>query len=266
MTRHMFAPFNKRFYLTPPAPCPYLPDLSERKVFTALDGEHKEIVHEALMDQGFRRSQRIAYRPACPECTACRSARVPVLRFHETKRWRRVLNRNADLVRHEVPAKASLEQYDLLKRYLLNRHEFGGMADMDAGDYAAMVEETAVQTEIIEYRLPVGNGGGTLLGASLCDRLSDGASMVYSFFDPAEARRSLGAYMILDHIRDLRARGLPHLYLGYWVPGSERMAYKAEFQPLEVLSAGVWMEWSDAESGPAARPRAMTGYRPRPAK
>ncbi len=259
MTRHMFAPFNKRFYLTPPAPCPYLPDLWERKVFTALDGEHKETVHEALMDQGFRRSQRIAYRPACPECAACRSARVPVARFCETKRWRRVLNRNADLVRHETPAKATLEQYDLLKRYLLSRHEFGGMADMDPGDYSAMVEETAVHTEIVEYRLPVGTGRGPLLAASLCDRLSDGASMVYSFFDPAEARRSLGAYMILDHIRTLRARGLPHLYLGYWVPGSQRMAYKAEFRPLEVLSGGIWMEWTDPEDAAISLPRQMAG-------
>jgi arginine-tRNA-protein transferase len=148
--------------------------------------------------------------------------------------------RNADLLRALKPAKATEEQFWLLRRYLSSRHADGGMADMSFSDFAAMVEETAVHTHIVEYRYTAGSDKGELAGAALVDVLGDGLSMVYSFFDPREGRRSLGIYTILDHLQQARAAGFAHLYLGYWIPNSEKMDYKAQFQPLELLLSGEW--------------------------
>jgi len=231
---------NLRFFLTAPTPCPYLPGKRERKVFTALDGIDAESLHDVLTHAGFRRSQGIAYRPACDACEACTSARVPVERFEFGRRWRKIMARNADLTRALKPAEASPEQFTLLRRYLKSRHAEGGMADMSYGDYAAMVEETAVHTHIVEYRFSDGHKRGQLAGAALVDVLGDGLSMVYSYFDPLETRRSLGVYTILDHIQQARAAGFGHLYLGYWISNSEKMDYKAQFQPLELLIGGEW--------------------------
>ena len=231
---------NLRFFLTAPSPCPYLAGKRERKVFTALDGLDAEALHDVLTNAGFRRSQNIAYRPSCDGCEACVSARVPVERFEFTRRWRKVVARNADLSRHLVRAEASREQFHLLRRYLTSRHAEGGMADMGFSDYAAMVEETAVRTHIVEYRHTSGARRGELAAAALIDVLGDGLSLVYSFFDPLEPKRSLGAYTILDHIQQARAAGYQHVYLGYWIPGSEKMDYKASFRPLELLLGGEW--------------------------
>lgn len=231
---------NLRFFLTAPTPCPYLPGKRERKVFTALDGIDAESLHDVLTHAGFRRSQGIAYRPACDACEACTSARVPVERFEFSRRWRKIMARNADLTRALKPAEATPEQFTLLRRYLKSRHAEGGMADMSYGDYAAMVEETAVHTHIVEYRFSDGPKRGQLAGAALVDVLGDGLSMVYSYFDPLETRRSLGVYTILDHIQQARAAGFGHLYLGYWISNSEKMDYKAQFQPLELLIGGEW--------------------------
>ena len=238
---------NLRFFLTAPSPCPYLPGKRERKVFTALDGFDAEGLHDVLTHAGFRRSQNIAYRPSCDGCEACISARVPVERFSFSRRWRKIITRNADLTRALRPAEASEEQFFLLRRYLNSRHAEGGMADMSFGDYAAMVEETAVRTHIVEYRYSAGPDRGELAAAALVDVLGDGLSLVYSYFDPAEPRRSLGAYTILDHIQQARAAGFTHLYLGYWIPGSEKMDYKASFRPLELLLGGEWRPYEPVE-------------------
>jgi arginine-tRNA-protein transferase len=231
---------NLRFFLTAPSPCPYLPGKRERKVFTALDGVDAEALHDALTHAGFRRSQNIAYRPSCEGCEACVSARVPVEQFEFSRRWRKIMTRNSDLARSLVRAEASREQFQLLRRYLNSRHADGGMADMTFGDYAAMVEETAVRTHIVEYRHTSGARRGELAAAALVDVLGDGLSLVYSFFDPDEAKRSPGIYTILDHIQQARAAGYNHVYLGYWIPGSEKMDYKAHFKPLELLLGGEW--------------------------
>jgi arginine-tRNA-protein transferase len=232
---------NLRFYLTAPSPCPYLPGRRERKVFTGLDTVEAVGLNDALTHAGFRRSQNIAYRPACDACDACVSARVPVDRFDLTRRWRKVLARNEDLSRSLRPAEATEEQFWLLRRYLSARHARGGMADMTLLDYAAMVEETSVRTHIVEYRYTApGPDKGELAAAALVDVLKDGLSLVYSYFDPRDSRRSMGAFTILDHIMQARAAGFPHVYLGYWVRGSNKMGYKSEFQPLELLLSGAW--------------------------
>ncbi len=230
-----------RFYLTAPAACPYLPNRRERKVFTSLDGPEALALNDALTHAGFRRSQNIAYRPACDGCDACVSARVPVKQFDFSRRWRRVLKRNADIQRLRRPAEATEDQFWLLHRYLKGRHRDGGMAEMTMLDYAAMVEETGVRTHIVEYRYTgPGPKQGELMAAALVDLLRDGLSLVYSFFDASEEARSLGSFIILDHIVQAQMAGLDHVYLGYWVRGSDKMAYKAEFQPLEILRGGAW--------------------------
>ena len=230
-----------RFFMTAIAPCPYLPGMTERKVFANLpfsDGAH---VNDELTHAGFRRSQNIAYRPACEGCDACISVRLPVPEFAPTRTQRKIVSRNADLSRDLVEAEATMEQFVLLKRYLATRHPGGGMTDMTWADYVAMVEDTAVRTHLIEYRLPSTDGGpGDLVAVSLTDLLSDGLSMVYSFFDPALEKRSLGVFAILDHIRQAAAVNLPFVYLGYWVEGSTKMEYKAGFRPMEVLKPLGW--------------------------
>jgi len=225
-----------QFFLTPGGPCPYLPGRVERKVFARLAGNLAQPLSEALTHSGFRRSQSIAYRPACEGCNACVSVRVQASEFNAGRNLKRNFKRNDDLVRAEVAAEATREQFALLRTYLDSRHPGGGMSDMGLFDYVAMVEETPVETHIVEYR----NADGVLMAAALTDKLRDGLSMVYSFYHPGEETRSLGTFMILDHIRRAQEIGLPYVYLGYWVHGSEKMDYKIRFAPLEALTPNGW--------------------------
>lgn len=217
-------------------------------------------VNDGLTQVGFRRSQNIAYRPACETCRACQSARAPAAEYVFSRSERRVLARNDDLERHLVESEATLEQFELLRRYLLARHADGGMAEMTWPDYVAMVEDTAVRTHLIEYRRRSHDRGpGELIACVLVDVLADGLSLVYSFYNPDMARRSLGSFIILDHLVQAKQTGLPYVYLGYWVPGSEKMAYKARFSPLEILKPGGWALMSARERGarpPKAQPAA----------
>jgi arginine-tRNA-protein transferase len=242
-----------QFFLTATQPCPYLPGREERKVFTTLRGRDAGSVNEELSQRGFRRSQSVAYRPACPTCAACLSTRIPVEAFRPSRTQRRLLARNADLARRACAPWATEEQYALFRRYIDGRHRDGGMAEMDSGEFAAMIEETPVRSRLIEYHDP-GRGRGGLVAACLTDVTRDGLSMVYSFFDPSQSQRSLGAWMILDHIRIAREAGLPHVYLGYWVPRSEKMAYKAGFRPFELFLGGSWRRMADAAEAEAQAP------------
>ncbi|MBA2590583.1 MAG: arginyltransferase [Alphaproteobacteria bacterium] len=225
-----------QFFLTPGGPCPYLPGRTERKVFARLGGNLAQPLSEALTHSGFRRSQSIAYRPACEGCSACVSVRIRAGEFCASRNQKRIQRKGHDLARAEVASEATREQFALLRTYLDSRHPGGGMSDMGLFDYVAMVEETPVDTHIVEYR----KDDGTLVACALTDRLKDGLSMVYSFFHPGEEARSLGTYMILDHVRAARALNLPYVYLGYWVRGSEKMDYKIRFSPLEALGANGW--------------------------
>jgi arginine-tRNA-protein transferase len=245
-TREIIPPdFVRRmkFYLTSPQPCPYLPGKMERKVFANLAVEGAVGLNDSLTRSGFRRSQTIAYRPACKTCGACRSVRIDVAAFQMSKRWRRVLARNADLEREANPARATREQFRLLKRYLDRRHPGGGMTDMEIRDYAGMVDASPVHTAVFEYRNRLNakpGDDGVLQAAALTDVLRDGLSMVYSFYRPELADRSVGSFMVLDHVRLALELGLPYVYLGYWVRGSEKMGYKADFTPLEVFDGESW--------------------------
>jgi len=236
-----------QFYLTAPSPCPYLAGREERKVFTHLVGERAPGLNDLLTHGGFRRSQSIAYRPACETCRSCVSVRVIAEDFRPSRSMRRVAERNADIVGDMRALVPTSEQYSVFRAYLDSRHRDGGMADMTVLDYAMMVEDSHVKTRLVEYRRRGpdtsinGRGQGPLSAASLTDVLDDGLSMVYSYFDPKMAERSLGTFMILDQIARARALGLPYLYLGYWVAGSRKMDYKARFLPQERLMAPGWM-------------------------
>lgn len=230
-----------QFYITTPQPCPYLPGRYEKKVFTHLLGDNAVSLNNVLTQSGFRRSQNIAYRPACDGCSACVSVRILVDDFEPNRNLRRVLARNADLTGVEMPARATQEQFSLLRSYLDARHAEGGMADMTALDYVTMIEDTTVMTSVMEYRQAgASDGTAPLIAAALTDTLEDGLSMVYSFFDTDEDERSLGTYMVLDHIRRAKLRGLPYVYLGYWVADCRKMAYKMRFRPLEALGMDGW--------------------------
>jgi arginine-tRNA-protein transferase len=238
-----------RFFVTSPAPCPYLDGKTERKVFTELKGPHAEQLNEALGRIGFRRSQTVAYRPSCAGCQACISVRVAADDFAPSSSQKRNLKRNSDLVATECRPWATDEQFDLLRRYLSHRHPEGGMSGMEEMDYADMVEHTPVSSSVIEYREPSDNDAqGRLVGACLTDRQVDGLSMIYSFFDPEHEERSgLGNYIILDHIRRAATNGLPFVYLGYWVKGSGRMEYKIRYRPMELLGPDGWQRMDRAE-------------------
>jgi arginine-tRNA-protein transferase len=252
VTQH-FPTRQLRFFLTAPSPCPYLPDRFERKVFAHLPLADGASVNDSLTQVGFRRSQNIAYRPACESCQACVSARIPAEDYAFSRSERRTLSRNGDLERRIVEAEATMEQFDLLRRYLTARHADGGMAEMTWPDYVAMVEDTAVRTHIVEYRTRGGESGrGDLMACALVDVMSDGLSLVYSFYDPEIGRRSLGSFVILDHVIQATLAGLPYVYLGYWVRGSEKMAYKVRFSPIELLKPEGWTLVSHRDLAPRA--------------
>ena len=245
--RHQL-PITPQFYVTAPQPCPYLDGRMERKLFTALQGETAQALNDVLSHQGFRRSQNVVYRPSCSDCARCLSARIRVADFKPSRSQRRILKRNAHLLREGSAPWATEDQFDLFQTYLNARHHDGGMADMDVFEFAAMVEETPVRSRVVEYRSfekSDDDDGPSLQAVCLTDVLSDGLSMVYSFFDPAYARNSLGSYVILDHIEIARAAGLSYVYLGYWVPGSAKMGYKARFSPLEIYRGGRWQQLDD---------------------
>lgn len=226
------------FHVLPETPCPYLPGQRERKLFTDLTGPRGRRLYDALSQSGFRRSHRFAYRPACTGCQACVPVRIRVADFRPGNTLKRIARRNADLVVEERPARATLEQYRLFDRYIALRHGDGDMAAMTFSDYQAMVEETVLDTRMVEFRLPDGH----LAAAGLIDWLEDGPSAVYSFFQPKLEQRSLGSQVILWLVAEAARRALPHVYLGYWIADTRKMAYKVRFRPLEALGPQGWSD------------------------
>jgi len=234
-------PSKLRFYLTEAQPCPYLPQRMERKVFTPLRGNRAADINDTLSVNGFRRSQNVAYRPQCPGCNACVATRVVADEFDPSRTDRRTLKRNSSLHRVVRPALATEEQYQLFRAYLGSRHADGAMAEMDALDFASMVEDSTVRTQVIEYHDTDEDGDPVLVAACLTDVMADGVSLVYSFFDPSRSKDSLGNFIILDHVDLAKALGLAYVYLGYWVDGCQKMAYKTRFHPTETLIGTEWV-------------------------
>jgi len=231
---------RQAFYMTRPQPCPYLPGRQERKIITRLDEPDDPSVRQQLQNRlsraGFRRSHRVAYRPACVGCMACVPVRIAVAGVVEGRSARRLRRRNADLFARLDPARVTAEQFDLFERYQRARHADSDMASMTAADYRAMVEETPVATNLLILR----HREGVLMGTMLVDRFDDGLSAIYSFFDTTEPARSLGTFMVQLLVEAARERRLPYVYLGYYVEESTKMRYKRRFQPLEALGPLGW--------------------------
>jgi leucyl-tRNA---protein transferase len=245
-------PIVPQFYVTAPQPCPYLDGRTERKLFTSLQGENTQRLNDALSKQGFRRSQNVLYRPTCADCTACLSARIRVADFKPSRTQRKILKAGAHLRRNATSPWATEDQFSLFRRYLDARHADGGMADMDVFEFAAMIEETPIKSRVIEYSRPgqtieKSSRDRILTAVSLTDVFDDGLSMVYSFYDPDFATLSLGTFIILDHIDIAREAGLSYVYLGYWVPGSRKMGYKANFSAVEIYKNGAWQDLGDPQ-------------------
>ena len=223
-----------RFFRTTPAMrCPYLPHRLETKLVTELSGPDAISQHDTLTDAGFRRSHHFVYKPLCDGCRACVPVRIRVRDFEPSRAQRRILRRNEHVHAVETQPLATGEQYALFSRYVLTRHRDGDMADMDFDDYRAMVEESPVETAIIEFRDD--SAEGRLVGACLVDWLSSGVSAVYSFFDPQHPRRGLGTHMILWLADAAARRGLPYVYLGYWIADFEQDGLQARLPAAGVL-------------------------------
>lgn len=234
---------NVKFYLTTPQLCPYLGDRYERKIFTTLNGLHSNKLNDVLTHSGFRRSQNIAYRPSCDMCSKCVSVRVNVEKFIFDKKWRRIINKNKLINATECAPVATEERFALLTKYLDHRHLNQGMSGMDGDDFISMIEECVSSTKLIDYRLSKDcemGKKGQLIGCTLIDDIDDGRSMVYSFFDTDFPKNSLGSFIILDQIIQMRLSRKPYLYLGYLIDGCEKMEYKTRFQPLESLGLKGW--------------------------
>jgi len=226
----------QQFFSTGALPCPYVEGRTERKLVVELYGHGSRELYNDLSRAGFRRSHGLAYRPACVGCGACVPVRIPVDAFTESRSLRRIRGGNRDLAARASTPRADVEQFRLFQRYQRSRHADSDMAAMSFGDYRAMVEDSPLATRLLTLRAP----NGALLGACLSDLLDDGLSAVYSFFDPGEGKRGLGTMLILALVDEARRRGLAHVYLGYWIGASPKMAYKARFRPLEALNDGAW--------------------------
>jgi len=239
---------NTRFFFsTAPLPCPYLDGQVERRLVTELVGRDAKVLHDRLSVAGFRRSHGIIYAPACPACNACKAVRIRVDDFQPSRSQRHILKRNTTLISEIVPAAATDEQYEMFRDYQNTRHFGGDMARMDSLDFRALIEDTPVDTFVVEFR---NEATGQLMAACLMDRVRDGFSAVYSFFNPSESldRRSLGSYMILWLVEHAKSVGLPHVYLGYWINNCSKMDYKAKFKPLEICIDTQWVDFEAYEA------------------
>jgi leucyl-tRNA---protein transferase len=223
------------FYVTPPEPCPYLAGQQMMSVFADPRADMNVGLYGCLAQQGFRRSGAHVYRHQCPGCRACVPLRVPVAQFRPTRAQRRTARRNTDLETRCLKAAPRKEHFELYRHYVNTRHRGGGMDNPSPGDYWRFVDSDWSDTDLVEFR-----AGGRLICVAVCDRLPDGLSAVYTFFDPAAASRSPGTQAVLWQINEALRLGLPYVYLGYWIAGSDKMAYKADFRPVEGLNDGVW--------------------------
>ncbi|MEZ5837936.1 MAG: arginyltransferase [Geminicoccaceae bacterium] len=234
------------FYMTLPSPCPYLPGQTEQRVVAEMRRRGDDEVFNHLSEAGFRRSMGWLYRPACPTCQACVPVRIPAASFNWTRNFRKIVNRNNDVTWSEGPATYDAEHFALFRRYIASRHGDGGMASMGEAEYREMLENAPSNTVLVSFR----DSENRLVAASITDRMRNGLSGVYKYFDPDEERRSLGTYAILWHVRRCIELEVDHVYLGYWIANCRKMSYKTRFRPLERMSREGWVSFeSEDEAG-----------------
>lgn len=237
-------PFARlQFYLTSPYPCSYLTAQTARSQVVTPAHLVDGMAYSQLIQAGFRRSGLFTYRPQCGQCQACIPVRVAVNEFLPNRTQRRTGKRNADLLAAPQHPCFDAAHFDLYQRYQAARHAGGGMDHDDRDQYAHFLLQSNVETYLVEFR-----AAGELRMVSLIDRVEDGLSAVYTFFDPDLPQRSLGVYNILWQIELARSLGLAYLYLGYWIEDSRKMAYKRQYQPLQGLIDGHWQNLSAART------------------
>lgn len=228
---------NIIFYKTKPSPCPYLPNRFETKILTNLNHHNAEFLYESLLNLGFRRSQTIAYKPVCQNCSACQSIRVITSEFKLSKTHKRILKYNQNLYRKISPPYLKYAHYELYQAYINHRHVGEEMAKMTFDDIQAMVEQTTIDTVIVEY---YHTDTHELYGWVITDLTQNGPSMVYSVFNPEYEKNSLGTFAILNHIDFALELGMPYVHLGYWIKECQKMTYKINFTPYELYINLQW--------------------------
>jgi len=232
--------FRLQFYLTAPYPCSYMPARMARSQVAAPGSLVDTVVYSELVRLGFRRSGQHVYRPRCDTCSACTPVRVPVADFRPSRSQRRCQQRNGDLAMRLRPLVFEEGHYRLYRRYQQARHAGGGMDQDDREQYRGFLLQSRVDSALAEFTLD-----GEVVMVSLVDRLLDGLSAVYTFFEPDLASRGLGVYGVLSQIRLAREMNLPYLYLGYWIEDCRKMAYKRAYRPLEALVDGRWQSMTE---------------------
>lgn len=223
------------FFATPEHPCSYLDDRQAVTVFADPDYPKDSNLYSVLSRHGFRRSGEHIYRPHCTHCNACTPLRVLARQFTPNRNQRRAWKKNKDLSVTAVQPAFASEHFELYRRYLASRHPDGGMDNQGPNQYLDFLTSIWSDTTFFEFRKD-----GKLLAVAVCDRIDDGLSAVYSFYDPDYPKRSLGTYLILWLVEHARNLGLHAVYLGYWIAESRKMAYKSQFHPAEQLDDGVW--------------------------
>ena len=224
-----------KFFLSTEQDCSYLQDRTSASVFADPDSQMTTNIYSTLINHGFRRSADYVYRPHCPSCTSCKPARIPVELFKPNRSQKRVWKRNADLVMTEHPAEYNEQHFQLYRKYMQFRHAGGEMDHEDKNRYIEFLASSWCNTIFYEFKLE-----GDLVAVAVTDVLTQGLSALYTFFDPELADRSLGTYAILSQIEKTKHMQKSWLYLGYWIEESEKMRYKKNFSPLEILDNDVW--------------------------
>lgn len=235
-----------RLFQTGEHPCGYWPDRQARDLVLDPQDDRLGALYPMALGWGFRRSGDLVYRPHCAQCRACVPVRIPVARFSPDRSQRRCLARNADLECRALPAERNEEHFALYQRYLDRRHANGGMDQQGPHEFDRFLIGSWPHSRFLEIRTArSGNTPGRLLAVAVTDVTDSALSAVYTFFDPEQQHRSLGTYAILQQIAWAQRQSLPHLYLGYWIEGHQKMDYKRRYRPLEAYDGRRWRLMED---------------------